>query len=249
MRRFRRLLLALAIIGTLAGGAPAPVEAAVPVKIEARCYFMRGLLGGALGYSYGMDVLAAKVAGVGCKGYVKPHWRWREFVATAAANYRRDGLPVFIGGHSVGADAVTSAAEALRRLGVPVTVAFYYDPTSLVEPVPTNVGRAIEFRNVALFQLGQGVVTLSPGYSGTSQIYSKAIAHVALDDDPTVHATTLCEIRDKIAKALINICPVVGWLATVPFVSGIPSIIPTTRAGAPRVPVVQQYRMGPEPGG
>lgn len=253
----RKDLIALALVSALSAPlAASPVLAApapAPQAWDARCYFMRGLLGGALGYSRGMDTLAAKTTAIRCKGYVKPHWRSNEFVATAAANYKIDKLPVILGGHSVGADAVSDAAEKLRRQGVPVTLAFYYDPTSLVQPVPGNVGRAIEFRNNALFQLGQGWIRLSQQFRGTSQIYSKGISHTYLDDDPTVHSTTLCEIKTAIAKSPINICPVVGWTSSLPIISDLLSIVPSMPTAAPtpgvRAPVGDPRLTRSEPGG
>lgn len=224
-----------------ATASPKPVAAAAPkARFEGRHYSMRGLLGGALGYSKGMDTVAAKAQReANVKGYVKPHWRWREFVATAVANYKIDKLPIILSGHSVGADAVSTVAEDLRRQGVPVALAVYYDPTSLVQPVPSNVTRAVEYRQNALFQLGQGFITLSPGFKGSSQIYTKWIAHTALDDDPAVHSSTVCEIKAAIAKSPINLCPLTGGVLSMPTFFGF--------GGAPAAPAKSSGKVLPAP--
>jgi len=223
-------LLAAPVVPTYAAVPKAAVTATAPAPKpqawDGRFYLMRGLLGGALNYSRGMDTLAAKATNMRVKGYVKPHWRRSELVATAIANYRIDKLPVFFGGHSVGADEVSKAVAQLRAAGVPVAAAFYYDPTSLVQCTRGNVERAVEFRNTALFQLGQGYMTLCADFRGTSTIYSKSISHTYLDDDPVVQSSTLCEIKNAIAKSPINICPAVGWASSLPVIADILSIVP-----------------------
>ena len=47
--------------------------------------------------------------------------------ATAKANYERDGLPIFLIGHSMGADAALAIARWLANDNIPVATVFSYD--------------------------------------------------------------------------------------------------------------------------
>lgn len=234
MRRFALALLFLI------------VSASAASAYEARMYGMRGLLGSI--YSRGVDTVAARVQStMDVKTYVRPYGQWRALAATAKANWKIDRKPVILYGHSLGADRITNAAEDLRRSGVPVMLALYYDPTPFVQPVPGNVSRAVEYRQNAFAQLGQGVIDLVAEFTGTSQIFTKRISHVALDDDPGVHNASVCEIRAALSKSPINLCPWLGGALGVPVMSRSSSSV--SSGASFTQPAVTPYRQGPEPGG
>ena len=156
-----RLPVALALAGAFLLSAPAHAKS----PYAARMYGLRGLLGGALGFSRGVDTALAKAKAHNVRVYIKPWYRWREIAATAKANHAIDALPVILIGHSLGADAVSWIAQALHADGIPVAATFYYDPTRNVRCVPDNVQVALGWRRTAMFNLGGGRIAM-PRFRG-----------------------------------------------------------------------------------
>ena len=165
---------------------------------DARMYGLRGLLGGALAFSRGVDTALEKAKAHNVRTYIKPWYRWREFAATAKANYRIDGLPVILIGHSLGADAVSWIAEDLRAAGIPVAAAFYYDPTRNVRCVPNNVQVALGWRRTAMLNLGGGRIAPCPGFAGDIERFDVHTTHTHLDDAQAVHAETVKRVGDVV---------------------------------------------------
>lgn len=167
---------------------------------EARMYGMTGLAGKALGFSLGVNTVLGKVSAKfpTVKTYSRTHWQKRAVYETAKANYRIDKLPIILLGHSMGADAITDIANWLKADGIPVAAVFYYDPTPLVECVPTNVQVALGWHNTALFQLGQGVIRACPGFKGDLEETGVRARHVVVDDLPELHAQTLKRVGDVV---------------------------------------------------
>ena len=131
----RRLAAALALTGlTALMLTPAAAQPGAAKEHEAPSrpdvYLLRGLMNI---FSLGMDQLAAKIAQRGIAASVHNHAEADAIVAQIAAQYRAgDRGPVILIGHSLGADAVMTMAQALNRDGVPVALVIPFDG-----PVPT----------------------------------------------------------------------------------------------------------------
>jgi hypothetical protein len=116
---------------------PAAAQPAAAKEHEApsrpHVYLLRGLMNI---FSLGMDQLAAKIAQRGIAASVHNHAEADAIVAKIAAQYRGgDRGPVILIGHSLGADAVMTMAQALNRDGVPVALVIPFDGTgSYVTP-------------------------------------------------------------------------------------------------------------------
>lgn len=159
-------------------------------------YVMRGLFGGAgFQFSRGVDVMADKA--VASYGLTKTVSSWRSsswMCETAAAQYKKDRKPVFLNGHSLGANEVSDVAHCLKAKGVPVAFAFYYDPTPFVACVPDNVKFATSWRRSFPLDLGGGSIKRCDGSKKDIANITVQTRHTVLDDLPAVHAATLKRI-------------------------------------------------------
>ena len=117
-------------------------------------------------------------------------WQVRD---SAIANYKRDGLPIILIGHSMGADATFWVAHQLDAVGVPVAAIFSYDPTPLTPCAPDNVQVVISWRNTYPAQLGGGVAHwCNPkGKGDRMALYALADFHTNIDDRRDVHLTSI----------------------------------------------------------
>lgn len=206
----RKTLAALALACALLSAAPAvsPIDTVGTAQaqtvcksadLEARVYGMTGLLGQVGGFSLGvfteLDNIQ-KAQGCKVKTYKRSHLQSSGVYETAKANYRIDKLPIFLIGHSMGADAAISIAHRLKADRIPVATIFAYDPTQQAVPcVPSNVQTAIGWRGTLLFNLGRGQLHRCPDIpAGAKQPaiedHPLAVSHVFIDDLPTVHALT-----------------------------------------------------------
>lgn len=171
-----------------------PVPAAVPPTTCARLYAFTGLGGQVPGYSLGVFAEVDKIAKAHpCVKTYKRAWTDKTRTwATAKANYQIDGLPIFMIGHSMGADAALAIARWLANDNIPVATVFSYDPTrSASGCVPKNVITFINWRGVLFLNLGRGNPQPCEGNSKTAmQDYPLRVRHVLIDDLPTVHALT-----------------------------------------------------------
>ncbi len=137
---------AAAVVAALAAGG-AYLAAPTP-EYSGHLYVMRGLFGGAgFQFSRGVDTVADKaVASYNLSKTVRS-WRSSSSMCDlAASRYKKDRKPVFILGHSLGGNEVSDVAACLKSKGVPVSFAFYYDPTPFVACVPDNVKYATSWR-------------------------------------------------------------------------------------------------------
>lgn len=179
-----RILAAFAIVCALSSHAHA--------KTCARLYAFTGLIGSV--YSTGVYDEADKIAkAYPCVKVYKRGWYDKQRTwATAKANYQIDGLPIFLIGHSMGADAALAISRWLANDKIPVASVFSYDPTrSQSGCVPSNVLTFINWRGTKLFNLGQGNPQRCAGNTATAmQDYPLNVQHVLIDDLPTVHALT-----------------------------------------------------------
>lgn len=179
-----RIFAALAIVAALS--APAHAQTC------ARLYAFTGLIGSV--YSMGVYAEADKIAKAHpCIKVYKRGWydKTRTW-ATAKANYETDKLPIFLIGHSMGADTALWIARKLEADNIPVATVFSYDPTRTQSGcVPSNVQTFINWRGTRFLNLGRGNPQPCAGNTKTAmQDYPLNVQHVLIDDLPTVHALT-----------------------------------------------------------
>ena len=172
-----------------------------PAKADplcARAYTMTGLFGQEGGFSLGVFDEADKIAKqYPCVKVYKRRWTHsRAVYETAKANYKIDKLPIFIIGHSLGANEAVKIAHWLNADGIPVATVFAYDPTPFVWCIPSNVQTAIGWRGTLLFNLGKGKISACPGSKTAIEDHPMAVQHVLIDDLPAVHALTTKHIGE-----------------------------------------------------
>lgn len=187
----------------LAAVAPAAAPAAKINKYEARMYGMTGLLGRLLNFSGGVDAALNAVAKEypTVKTYPRRHIDKWKVLATAEANYRIDGYPIILSGHSMGADAAIWVAHRLNEKGIPVAALFSYDPTPLKPCVPDNVQVVIGWRNTLPLQLGGGLIEWCQAPRGPPRAmerYDLRDFHTNIDDRADVRAKTVKHVGDVI---------------------------------------------------
>ena len=160
-------------------------------------YVMRGLFGGAgFQFSRGVDSVAYKAAKEHNLGITVKSWRSSSWMCSEAAEqYAKDKKPVFLAGHSLGANEVADVAHCLKAKGVPVAFALFYDPTPFVACVPDNVKFATSWRRSYPLDLGGGYIKRCNGSTkDISNITIPNSRHVTIDDLPVVHDGTLKRI-------------------------------------------------------
>ena len=188
----RRLAAALTLTGlTALMLAPAAAQPAAAKEREApsrpHVYLLRGLMNI---FSLGMDQLAARIAQRGIAASVHNHAEADAIVAQIAAQYRAgDRGPVILIGHSLGADAVMTMAQALNRDGVPVALVIPFDGTGSYV-TPKNVACVLNLtqRNYAYMRSGAGFhgKLTNVNVSGDS-----GIDHFTIDKSPRLQAYAL----------------------------------------------------------
>lgn len=188
----RRLSAAgLAVLGLLLPAAASRSAAGEPqhegAPSRAHVYLMRGLMNI---FSLGMDQLAAQIARRGIEAGVYNHVQADEIVGVITARYRAgDHGPVILIGHSLGADAVMTMAQALDRRGVPVALVIPFDGTASY-PAPKNVACVLNLtqRVYARVRPGNGFhgKLTNVDVSGTA-----GIDHFTIDKSPRLQAYAL----------------------------------------------------------
>jgi hypothetical protein len=181
----KRLFLAVTFVLAITSQSYAQCSAAqVPVRV----YLMYGLLSSLM--SSGMSDLVAKLNRIGGVKATVHEWVSSGSIAEDAAKYK--GAVVF-GGHSIGANAAVSIARQLngkRR----VALILGFDPSSLagLDAVPSNVDRAIGFRQDHNPFGGNTLVAASSGTAVTNQFHN--MNHIAIDKHDKIHATSIAAI-------------------------------------------------------
>jgi hypothetical protein len=178
----RRTFLALALSFAWLSSAQAQCSAAqVPVRV----YLMYGLVSGLM--SSGMSDLVAKFNRIGNVKASVHEWLESGSIASDAA---KQNAAIVIGGHSIGANAAVSAARQLQGKKR-VALLLGFDPSSLssLEAVPSNVSRAIGFRQDSNPFGGNKLVAASGGTS-VSNIF-RNLNHIAIDKNDEIHAISI----------------------------------------------------------
>ncbi len=148
--------VALASAGPTTGLMASPPAAEKPIEPRGHVYLYRGIAG--LIYSRGMDRLAERIRHAGLSASVSTYLLWREDIDQAIRDYRRDGAPITLIGHSMGGDAAVAFAERLNAENIPVSLLVTYDPSRIADDVPPNVERYINIYQSSNVMGGGNVV-------------------------------------------------------------------------------------------
>ncbi|HEX4409630.1 MAG TPA: thioesterase domain-containing protein [Xanthobacteraceae bacterium] len=168
-------------------GNPTPgAQARLSVRtMQPRVYLMRGFLNV---FSLGMDDLGDRLRADGISATVTNHADEDYIVSQIVASYQAgDRSPIVLIGHSLGADAVITMAQALDRYSIPVALLVLFDGTA-PHQVPGNVTTALNFTKAFM---------LSPAadFHGTlSNVDLRndpSVDHLSIDKTPSLQATTL----------------------------------------------------------
>ena len=192
----KKILAALVAAFSLVGCADHKPLGLIDGAPGGNLYVMRGLFGGnGFEFSRGVDVVAAKAKKQFGLSVTVKSWRTSDYLCeTAKANYRKDRKPIYLLGHSLGANEVSDIAHCLGKAGIPVAFAFYYDPTPFVACVPDNVKYATSWRRSFALDLGGGtIVRCNPKLKNIAN-FTVPTRHTVLDDLPSVHDATLKRI-------------------------------------------------------
>lgn len=188
------VILAAATLPAAGQGLAVDFRNTAKTETCARVYGFTGLFGQAGGYSLGVFAELDKIAkAYPCVRIYKRAWTEKARTwATIKANHELFGEPIFLIGHSKGADAALAIARWLANDGIPVATVFSYDPTrTQAGCVPENVLTFINWRGTRFGNLGQGNPQPCGGQTKTAmQDYPLPVKHVLIDDLPTVHAQT-----------------------------------------------------------
>lgn len=191
---YRKSIAAAAVAATVAAGGGGYLLLKEEPAVCARLYAFTGLGGQIPGYSLGVFAAADTIAkAYPCVRIYKRAWSDAgKTYETAKANYRLTGEPIFLVGHSMGADAAIRIARWLNADRIPVATVFSYDPTRTQSGcVPANVQTFINWRGTLFLNLGRGNPQKCPGNTSTAmQDYPLRVQHVLIDDLPNVHALT-----------------------------------------------------------
>ncbi|KQY16876.1 lipase [Rhizobium sp. Root73] len=105
-------------------------------------YLLRGL---ANIFSTGLDEIGKKLRAAGVDAHVEGFTAWRSALNKIVADRQKFGpSPVILVGHSLGANAIVSLAQALEKHGIVVDYMATFAATS-PSPLPPNIKRAVSF--------------------------------------------------------------------------------------------------------
>jgi hypothetical protein len=182
-------------------GADVPAPAQPAVTRTGHVYIFRGY---ADVFSLGMDDLADELIAAGFKVTLHNHIWARATAREAAAEYAatkgRD--PIFVTGHSLGADAVITFADELWKHGTPVKLAMpvdTYDPT----PVPPNIETVINYHQYEDPGSTNVKLATTPSFRGKMIIFDVTrhfgphLDHFNIEESPQLHAHIINEIVQR----------------------------------------------------
>ncbi|HEY7458240.1 MAG TPA: hypothetical protein VH765_05765 [Xanthobacteraceae bacterium] len=187
----RRSLLALAFSFAFVSAAQAQCSAtSVPVRV----YLMYGLVSAAM--SSGMSDLVSKMNKIQNVKATVHEWTGASSIASDAAN---QNAAIVIGGHSIGANAAVSAAQQLNGKKR-VALILGFDPSSLssLDAVPSNVNRAIGFRQDHN-PFGGNKLVAANGSTSVQNIF-RDLNHIAIDKNAEIHQISIqavCAISSR----------------------------------------------------
>ena len=168
--------------------------------MSARCYMLLGGMTGQAWEAYipginsGMLALRDRIEGLGVPVSVYPWGQWRFALADMSAS----GCRILIG-YSGGGWCSTLLAASLDPTMIDLMVAYDPSPANQMQPIGSNVKKAICYYNTSpfFFCLGGGKLTLAAG-NATTSLTTVTIAeqHLAVQYDWSLHAQTLAAIKE-----------------------------------------------------
>ena len=180
---------------------PDAPPAAIPT--QARVYLFRGALGPI--FSRGMDRLTDRLQKAGIRADVYEFTICRLIAEQAIRDYRDDGVPIVLIGHSMGGLCALTFAGILRSENIRVSLVVTIDPAQASPKVPLNVER---FINVFLSDnvLGGGDVVAEPGYQGHYASFDMKqhdeVTHINIDKMGSIHEQLVTAIAQLAATPL-----------------------------------------------
>jgi hypothetical protein len=165
--------------------APPPPVATQP---PARVYLFRGALGPI--FSRGMDRLTKQLQAAGIRADVYEFTICRLIADQAIRDYRDNGAPIVLIGHSMGGLCAVTFAGILKAENIQVSLVVTIDPAHATPKVPLNVER---FINIFLSDsvLGGGDVVAEPGYQGHYASFDlkqhEEVTHINIDKMDAIH--------------------------------------------------------------
>jgi len=170
----------------------APPAAAPP---QPRVYLFRGALGPI--FSRGMDRLTDRLQKAGIRADVYEFTICRLIADQAIRDFRDDGAPIVLIGHSMGGLCALTFAGILKSENIQVSLVVTIDPAQASPKVPLNVER---FINVFLSDsvLGGGDVVAEQGYQGHYASFDmkqhEEVTHINIDKMDSIHAQLVTAI-------------------------------------------------------
>ena len=166
----------------------APLEPQVTTRPAARVYLFRGALGPI--FSRGMDRLTDRLQAASIRADVYEFTICRLIADQAIRDYRENGAPIVLIGHSMGGLCAVTFAGILKAENIQVSLVVTIDPAHATPKVPLNVER---FINVFLSDsvLGGGDVVAEPGYQGHYASFDlkqhEEVTHINIDKMDSIH--------------------------------------------------------------
>jgi hypothetical protein len=151
-------------------------------------------------FSKGMDTLGEKLRAKGFQANVTNHSSWSLIAKKITERYKASKYPepIFLIGHSLGADAVILLSERLAQNDVPVSLVVTFDPVH-PRPVPKNVKRFINY-----YQSNNGwgaAVKPGPGFSASlvnSDLKDRTdLHHTSIDKADFLHEKVIGEMMRR----------------------------------------------------
>jgi hypothetical protein len=187
-----------AAVATTAPAAPPAVTQPQP-----RVYLFRGALGPI--FSRGMDRLTRRLEEAGIRADVYEFTICRLIADQAIRDFRDNGAPIVLIGHSMGGLCALTFAEILQAENIPVSLVVTIDPAHASPKVPLNVER---FINIFLSDsvLGGGDIVAEPGYQGHYASFDlkqhEEVTHINIDKMDSIHAQLVTAITQLAATPL-----------------------------------------------
>jgi hypothetical protein len=178
----------------------APPAAPLP---QARVYLFRGALGPI--FSRGMDRLTRRLEEAGIRADVYEFTICRLIADQAIRDFRDNGAPIVLIGHSMGGLCALTFAGILQAENIPISLVVTIDPAHASPKVPLNVER---FINIFLSDsvLGGGDIVAEPGYQGHYASFDlkqhEEVTHINIDKMDSIHAQLVTAITQLAATPL-----------------------------------------------
>ena len=173
---------------TAAAATTAPAAPPAVTQPQARVYLFRGALGPI--FSRGMDRLTKRLEEASIRADVYEFTICRLIADQAIRDFRDNGAPIVLIGHSMGGLCALTFAGILKSENISVSLVVTIDPAQASPKVPLNVER---FINIFLSDsvLGGGDVVAEPGYQGHYASFDlkqhEEITHINIDKQDSIH--------------------------------------------------------------